>query len=83
VSKKRHDELEGRHRIMNEDSPNRNLEHLSEHVAEQIIFTVGVASGDLKAEIMRLLRRYLADVEEQRCNDATRGQQLEERDQQN
>lgn len=68
---------------MKEESTNLDLEQLTESMAEQIIFTVGSASGDPKAAVVRLLRRYLAEVQEQAYDEALRGQQLEERDQQN
>jgi hypothetical protein len=68
---------------LSEESTNLDLEQLTKHVAEQIIFTIGSATGDPKAAMMRLLRRYLADTEDQVFSDALHSQQLEERDQQN
>ena len=68
---------------MSEESTNLDLEYLTEQTAEQIIFTVGSATGDPKQTVIRLLRRYLADVQEQAYSDALRGQQLEKRDHQN
>lgn len=47
---------------MSEESPTLDLEPLTEQTAEQIIFTLGSATGDPKAAIMRLLRRYLAEA---------------------
>ncbi len=68
---------------MSEESTNLDLEQLTERVAERIIFTVGSATNDPKAAIMRLLRQYLALAQEQAYDEALREQQLEERDQQN
>ena len=66
---------------MSEES--MNLEQLTEQTAEAIIFTVGSAPSDPKAVVMRLLRQYLADAQEQAYEEALREQHLEERDQQN
>jgi hypothetical protein len=48
--------------------------------AEAIMFAVSAATGDPKAAIMRLLRRYLADVQKQAYTDVLRGKPLEQRD---
>jgi hypothetical protein len=66
---------------MGEES-NPDLEQLTERVAEQIIFIVGSAPGDPKAEVVRLLRLFLAQAQEQAYEEALREQQLEERAQQ-
>ena len=50
---------------MSEESTNLDLEQLTEQVAEKIIFTVSAATGDPEATVMRLLRQYLADAQEQ------------------
>ena len=76
-------ELESEHGAMSEESTNLDLEQLTEQTAEQIIFIVGSAPGDPKAEVFRLLRLYLAQAQEQAYEETLRGQQLEERDQQN
>ena len=68
---------------MSEESTNLDLEQLTEQTAEQIIFIAGSAPGDPKAEVVRLLRLYLAHAQEQAYEEALREQQLEERDQQN
>jgi hypothetical protein len=68
---------------MSEESTNLDLEQLTEYTVEQIIFIVGSGAGDPKAAVMRLLRQYLEQAQEQAYDDALRGEQLEERDQQN
>ena len=65
------------------EEPNLDVEQLTERVAEQIMFIVGSATGDPKAEVVRLLRLYLAQAQEQAYEEALREQQLEERNQQN
>ena len=65
------------------EESNPELEQLTERVAEQVIFIIGSAPTDPKPAVMRLLRQYLADAQEQAFEDALRGKQLEERDQQN
>jgi hypothetical protein len=69
------------HQTMSEEPT--NLEQLTEQTAEQIIFTVSAATDDPKAAIVRLLRQYLADAQEQAYEEALYEQQLEEHDQQN
>lgn len=68
---------------MSEETTNLDLEQLTEQTAEQIIFIVGSASGDPKAVVMRLLLQFLEKAQEQAFEAALRGQQREERDQQN
>ena len=68
---------------MSEEFTNLDLEQLTEHVAEQIIFLIGSAPTGSKAAVMRLLLQYLEQALEQAYDEALREQQLEERDQQN
>jgi hypothetical protein len=78
-----HHQLESEHWTLSKESPNLDLEQLTEHMAEQIIFTIGAATDDPKAAVVRLLRTYLAEAQEQAYEEALYEQQLEERDQQN
>ena len=73
--------LESEHRTMSEESPNLDLEQLTERTAEQIIFMIGAAPSDPKAVIMDLLRRYLDHVREHEYQEALREQRQAERDQ--
>ena len=68
---------------MSKESPNFDLEQLTEDVAEQIMFVVGESRSDPKQAVIRLLRQYLEQAQEQTHDDALGGQQLEEHDQQN
>ena len=69
--------------MMSKESPNFDLDQLTEDVAEQIIFVVGESRSDPKAAVIRLLRQYLEQAQERTYDEALRGQQREERDQQN
>lgn len=68
---------------MGDEPMNLVLERLIEETAEAIIFTLSAAASDPKPAIMRLLRQYLEQAQEQAYDETLRGQQLEERDQQN
>ncbi len=83
VSRDRHKHLENEYRTMSDETTNLDLEQLTEQVAEQIMFTIGAATGDPKAAVKQLLRQYLEQAQEQAFEDAMRGEQLEERNQQN
>jgi hypothetical protein len=75
--------LEGEHLKMSKESPNFDLDQLTEDVAEQIMFVVGESRSDPKQPVIRLLRQYLEQAQERTYDDALRGEQREERDQQN
>ena len=68
---------------MREESANLAPERLTEETAEAIIFTLSAATADPKAAVMRLLRQYLEQAQEQPFEAAMHGQQLEERGQLN
>lgn len=68
------EKLESERGTMSEESINLDLEQLTERVAEQILFSIGAATSAPKAAVMRLLRQYLADAQEQAYDDALRGQ---------
>jgi hypothetical protein len=70
---------------MPEEYLNAALEQLTETTAEQIIFTLqpGAIQGDPKPVVMRILRRYLEEAQEQEYQDVLHRHHLEEHDQQN
>jgi hypothetical protein len=50
---------------------------------KQILFSIGGATSDPKAMVVRLLRQYLEQAQEQAFEEALREHQQAERDQQN
>src|SRR5579871_2940380 len=92
VSRDRHKHLENEYRTMSDETTNLDLEQLTEQVAEQIMFLIRqsvllVALLQLLAahRVFKcpLLRQDLEQAQEQAFEDAMRGEQLEERNQQN
>lgn len=74
---------ESEEQTLSEESIHGDLEQLTEQTAEQTISTLGAATSDPQAAVMRLLRQYLEQAQEQAYDDALHGQQLEERDHRN
>lgn len=68
---------------MSDESMNLALDRLTEEIAEAIIFTLSATTSDPKQAITQLLRRYLAEAQEQEYDDALHSHDAEERDQQN
>lgn len=64
--------LESEQQAMSDEPANPVLEQLTEETAEAIVFTIGATPGDPKPAVMWLLRRYLADVQEQEFETARR-----------